>query len=487
LPDRNAAERVLLVDDERPIVDACTMGLNRAGYDVRATTSPHEAIEIAIREPIDLVLTDIMMPQMSGIELLRTVKHLYPDAAGVMITGHGTMDAAIEALRAGATGFLLKPFTASELRMAVEDALSKSRVLKENVRLKTMLPLYESSKAFYGEMGLHQLTRTIVEQVARNVAADHVSLLLAEAPSPDGAPFRVAAAYPPNGVVTQVSEDVLTWVAKTEEPLVLNEGAATNLPAQLAGTPPPSAVMYLPLLANKKLVGILRIRKTGGSQTFGDPEIEMLTIQGSQAAIALQNAQLLKSVEDGYLDALSTLANVLEARDIETRGHVERLANNCVLIAKQLGLTAEDVEAVRVGALLHDIGKIGIPDAILRKPSSLSPEEYEVVRRHPVIGDRILAPIPQLQKARAAVLSHHERWDGTGYPFGLEAERIPLTARIVCVADAFDAMTETKPYHSGQSVVKALEELQRCKGTQFDPKVVDAFFEVLSAVQHATV
>jgi len=487
LPERAAAERILLVDDERPIVDACTMGLSRAGYEVRATTNPHEAIEIAIRDPIDLVLADIMMPGMNGIELLRTVKHLYPDAAGIMITGHGTMESAIDALRAGATGFLLKPFTASELRLAVEDALAKSRIMKENVRLKALMPLYESSKAFYRETSIDALARTIAEQFAKSVSAEQVTILLADDPAAAETSYRIVASYPLGSFVPPANEDIVAWVAKTAEPLMLNEGSATNLPASLSGVLQPSIVMYIPLLRAQGVLGMVRVRKGAAGQPFGDPEVEMLSIQASQAAIALQNALLMKDLESGYLEALGSLANALEARDLETRGHVERISSQGVAIARQLGLSEGDVEAVRVGALLHDIGKIGIPDAILRKPGPLTPEEYEVVKRHPIIGDKILAPIPQLQKARPAVIAHHERYDGTGYPFSLKGEDIPIQARIVTVVDAFDAMTESRPYHAAMSIVRALEELQWNKGTQFDPRVVDAFFEVLHAVQRTPV
>jgi response regulator RpfG family c-di-GMP phosphodiesterase len=485
LPDPGAGERILLVDDERPIVDACTMGLKRAGYEVRGTTSPHEAIDMAIRDPYDLVLTDIMMPGMSGIELLRTVKHLYPEIAGVMITGHGTMEAAIEALRAGATGFLLKPFTASELRLAVEDALAKSRVMKENMRLKALMPLYESSKALYGEMSLDRLTKALTEHIARSIEADEVSVLLADNSSGGGRSFRVEAEYSSNGRPQPVSSDVLEWVATTAEPLMMTEGANTNLPAELSGVPRAGAVLYLPMITNGILVGVLRVKKSGAAERFPDAEVEMLSIESSQAAIAIHNALLMRDLENGYLEALGALANALEARDIETRGHTERLSRNAFIIAKQMGLPTAEIEAARVGALLHDIGKIGIPDSILRKPEKLTPEEFAIIKQHPLIGDRILAPIPQLQKARAAVLCHHERWDGTGYPHGLKGAEIPMAARIVAVVDAFDAITETRIYHAGESIVHALEELRRGRGTHFDPAVVDAFFEVLNSVQRA--
>jgi response regulator RpfG family c-di-GMP phosphodiesterase len=473
------ADRILLVDDERPIVDAATTSLRRAGYFVASTTSPHEAIEMAIREPFDLLLSDIMMPGMTGIELLRTVKHLYPDIAGIMITGHGTMEAAIEALKAGATGFLLKPFTASELRAAVDDALAKSRVLKENLRLKALMPLYESSKAFYQEMGLDRLTGAIVEQLKKSVGADDVAVLLAEASGGDTPSFHPDAAFPAGPRIAADTPDVLDWVARTAEPLMVQEGGVTNLPQELSGVPRPGAVLYLPMMTNGALVGILRVKKAGIDQHFGDTELEMLSIQASQAAIAIHNSTLIRDLENGYLDALAALANALEARDVETRGHTERLSTNSVLIAKQLVLATDEIESARVGALLHDIGKIGIPDNILRKPGKLTAEEFALIKQHPLIGDRILAPIPQLQRARGVVLGHHERFDGSGYPYGLAGDDIPIAARIVAVADTFDAVTETRPYHAGESVVQALEVLQENKGKLFDPKVVDAFFEVL--------
>lgn len=479
MQDLTQADRILLVDDERPIVDAAATSLRRAGYVVAATTSPHEAIEMAIREPFDLLLSDIMMPGMNGIELLRTIKHLYPDIAGVMITGHGTMESAIEALRAGATGFLLKPFTAGELRVAVEDALAKSRVLKENLRLKALMPLYESSKAFYQEMSLDRLTAAIAEQLRKSVGADDVTVLLAEPGGEDGPRFRTEAALPAGPRISADTPDVLEWVARTAEPLMVQEGGVTNLPQELSGVPRPGAVLYLPMMTNGSLVGILRVKKAGVDQHFADTELEMLSIQASQAAIAIHNSTLIRDLENGYLDALAALANALEARDVETRGHTERLSTNSVLIARQMALSSEDVESARVGALLHDIGKIGIPDNILRKPGKLTAEEFALIKQHPLIGDRILAPIPQLQRARAVVLGHHERYDGTGYPQGLAGEDIPIAARIVAVADTFDAVTETRPYHPGDSVVRALEVLQEGRGTHFDPKVVDAFFEVL--------
>src|SRR4051812_27472407 len=256
------------------------MGLSRSGYRVSSTTSPHEAIEMAIREPFDLLLADIMMPGMNGVELLRTIKHLYPDIAGVMITGHGTMEVAIEALRAGANGFLLKPFTAGELRLSVEDALAKNRVLKENVRLKALMPLYESSRAFYHEMSLDRLTQTITEQLAKSIGADQVSVLLADQTA-EAPTFQDQAlpAQAGGSLISPVSSELLEWVAKTQEPLTVREGGISNLPPEISAIPRRGAVMSPPLPASGSLVGTLGVKKAGTDKQFPDGEIEMLSIR----------------------------------------------------------------------------------------------------------------------------------------------------------------------------------------------------------------
>jgi len=194
----------------------------------------------------------------------------------------------------------------------------------------------------------------------------------------------------------------------------------------------------------------------------------------------------LRAVETSYQNTLLALVAALDAREHETSDHSQRVVRYTSAIAKALGFHGLELAEIARGALLHDIGKIGVPDNILRKPGKLTAEEFDVIKQHPIIGDRILAPIPQLQKARAVVLGHHERWDGTGYPYGLAGDEIPISARIVTVADAFDAVTETRIYHAGESPVRALEELQRGRGTHFDPKVVDAFFDVLRAAQRVT-
>jgi putative nucleotidyltransferase with HDIG domain len=185
--------------------------------------------------------------------------------------------------------------------------------------------------------------------------------------------------------------------------------------------------------------------------------------------------------EDLYLNyraTLRSLASALEARDAETRGHSRRVVAYCLRLGRELGLSDREMVALEHGALLHDIGKIGTPDAILLKPTSLSPEEWLVMRRHIDQGVEILRGIEFLREATSVVAQHHEKWDGSGYPVGLRGEQICLNARIFAVADAMDAITSDRPYRAGQSFEVASQELIACVGTHFDPQVVAAFLAV---------
>ena len=172
---------------------------------------------------------------------------------------------------------------------------------------------------------------------------------------------------------------------------------------------------------------------------------------------------------------VESLLAALRARDLDTYAHSKRAVSISLLLGRECGLNQEEMRALELGALLHDIGKIGVPDAVLHKPGELNPEEWLVMRRHPHYGQGILQSLTFLEEAARVVFQHHENWDGSGYPLGLRGEEIDLNARILIVADAFDAMTSDRVYRTATSYDVALAELKRCAGTQFDPQVVEAF------------
>jgi putative two-component system response regulator len=193
-----------------------------------------------------------------------------------------------------------------------------------------------------------------------------------------------------------------------------------------------------------------------------------------------------RQLHQAYLDTVKVLAVAVEARDPYTGDHIDRVTRLAVAVAQELGLNGDKLEEVEMGTILHDVGKIGVEDAILRKPTGLAPEEWQAMQAHPQIGARLLSEVDFLKPYVPYVLYHHERYDGKGYPHHLAGEQIPLEGRIVAVADAFDAMTSDRPYRPAMSVETAIQELQRGAGTHFDPTVVAAFGKVVSSLVKET-
>ena len=211
---------------------------------------------------------------------------------------------------------------------------------------------------------------------------------------------------------------------------------------------------------------------------FTHENLTLLNTISTQAATAIENANLYNDLLTVYLNTIQSLAAAIDAKDSYTHGHSKRVAQYALIIAKELGLVDDELETLKHTALLHDIGKIGISEAILLKPGSLTEEEFRCIKSHPVVGAHILQSIEFLKEVRQQLRYHHERFDGRGYPEGLSAEEIPLGSRIISVADTFDAITSTRPYRKGMLPEFAIEEIKKNSGSQFDPRIVEAFLKV---------
>jgi HD-GYP domain-containing protein (c-di-GMP phosphodiesterase class II) len=234
--------------------------------------------------------------------------------------------------------------------------------------------------------------------------------------------------------------------------------------------------------AGEAVMGVARI----GAEAFDEAERALLEAVTESTAhslarhrLARERDDLFQRLEETNLGIAAALAAALEAKDEYTADHARSIADLAVLVGVKLGMTLEQVRDLRLGAILHDIGKIAVPDAILNKPAALTPEEYEIVKGHALAGEQILEPVPFLDAVRKIVRHDHERWDGGGYPDGLCGAEIPLGSRIVFVVDAFHAMTSNRPYRTAMSEAEAVERLRSAAGTQFDPVVVEAFVRVL--------
>ena len=336
--EKNQQPHLLIVDDEVE-VRSVLHDLLSESYQCCEASSAEEALAQLRERDYELVISDITMSGMTGLEMIPHVKVISPDTVIVMISGMQTIESAINALRLGAFDYLMKPF---DLRQA-EAAIARA---------------YEH----------HELI------VAKRRYENHLEEL-----------------------------------------------------------------------------------------------VEQRTAELDQA---------LDSLENAYRTTLQALTAALETRDSETHGHSERVVTFSLRLGREYGLTTPELKALEFGSLLHDIGKIGVPDAILRKPAKLTDEEWVRMREHPMHGQQILRGIKFLEGAAKVVAQHHEKWDGSGYPLGLKSEEIDICARIFSVADAFDAITSDRVYRQGRPYEAASQELDEWVGRQFDPKVVEAFHRV---------
>jgi len=238
------------------------------------------------------------------------------------------------------------------------------------------------------------------------------------------------------------------------------------------------SLMSVPMVLEGKSIGAIQAANKRGGQLFNNDDLSLFRSIADSAALAISNAQLVANLQESYDLTLDALSAALDLRDRETEGHSRRVVEYTARLAQQIGLDKDTLTDIRRGALIHDIGKIGVPDAVLHKPGPLDVEERKIIEKHPRAGYEMLLGIPYLQEEIKIVLAHQEKWDGTGYPFGLKGEAIPLGARLFAIADTFDALTSDRPYRKGRPYEVARQIIAEETGKQFDPLAVEAFLAI---------
>jgi putative nucleotidyltransferase with HDIG domain len=239
-----------------------------------------------------------------------------------------------------------------------------------------------------------------------------------------------------------------------------------------------ASILCILLRTPRKRLGVLHLDRGPLQNPFTKDDLHLADALAAHVSAGIESAQLLKKQRELFLNTIEMLAQAVELRDPSTGGHTRRVKEYSMLLSHQLELSPEDLERIKIGTPLHDIGKIGIDDAILRKKSRLTPQEFDIMKSHTTKGAKILEQVPDLASVIPIVRSHHERWDGCGYPDKLAGEQIPRLARIVAVCDAFDAMTSDRPYREGIAADQAFAEIERQRGKQFDPVIADAFLTI---------
>lgn len=502
----NAQGNILIVDDE-PAIRKVLRGVAERALHLSVTEANdgEEALSLLSCCNPEVVVTDIRMPGMDGVALLRRIKEIDPAIAVVLVTGYPSLDVAIDAMKEGASDFLTKPFRLEQVQVVVEKALREGRLLRENHHLKEEIhrkraieelneKLHRKVKQMAGLCSLGEtiaafplnrdaILRAMIKEAREATEAGAVFFVV---PGGNGESFRTLFRHPEADASDEQGGDAtdvgfLTQVLRRRMPLIQRAKWKPSDPSSVWVTAQRSSAsrIAVPLLIKGEVMGLLCAWGKVRGEDFDQQDLSCLSELAKRASLGLENKFLYESLYEVLMSTLRSLVSTIEARDPYTKQHSQRVTDLAVLIATQLECTPEQVDTVRVAGYLHDLGKLGVKDSVLLKKDRLTDEEFEQIKAHPVIGEEIIRPIGFLPEERGVIRHHHERWDGKGYPDGIGGEEIPFLARIITVADAFDAMTSDRPYRPRMSLEKGVEEILKNQGTQFDPTVVQGFRAVL--------
>ena len=467
--------RVLLVDDNASVLRFLASAFSSNNCQVTTAATAEQALEQLGDDPFHLVVSDIKMPGLSGLDLLRAVKGKQPGTPVVLITGVPSVNSAVFGLRHGAYDYLPKPFSITE----VKDLIGRLRRDRADGNGNVNYPAGLTEELARRQAGVEAISRIgevalqglepslfaakVLEYTMQSLRCDGALMLLRD----QGGQFNASR----TGEASLVGQ-ILALLHASFGDVVKTGGRET-----FVLTKPEHGFEGLAALVPGvgDAMGILCVGRSAENGAFLPDEKALLLGYAQTTAVALQKILLREHLERNLIDTISSFVIALESKDPYLKGHSARVSLYSGELATVMGVAPADVVLMSRAGMLHDLGKLVIMDNILRKPRQLTEEEFELIRTHPVVGDKILKPLRFLACEAKAVRHHHERYDGKGYPDGLKGDDIPLIARVVTVADAFDAMTSDRPYRSKRPLATAMEEIVRGAGTQFDPVAADAF------------
>lgn len=470
---------LLVVDDESSICEILGQFLRKKAYTVSTVNNVNEALEIIKKTAVDLIVSDIKMPGLSGVDLLKYVKENYPTIPVLLTTGFPTLDTAIEALKLGAYDYLTKPFHLEEISEKIKRALFNKKLEEDNLLFSKLVSLHETTKELSSTLDADELNSKILDYTTKMVKADGSSLMIFDSTGRLSINETFGEGFNREYFQKKTFYVASVYVSQNGEPLILDQGT-TDLPDSILPVPSDiQSYIVFPLKTPSATLGVLHLLRRNGREPFSNLDLEIINVLSSQASISIENVRLYHNIRDNYLKTIRAFALAVEAKDEYTHGHSENVMKYTMILAKNLGLPDNELELVKYAGLLHDIGKIGVSELILNKAGRLTTQEFEEIKKHPELGARIIADVPFLKSLVPLVLYHHEFYCGGGYPSGISGSDIPFGARILSVADAYEAMTSNRPYRKALLPEVASSILEKERGRQFDPIIIDAFLEII--------
>jgi response regulator RpfG family c-di-GMP phosphodiesterase len=444
---------------------------HRLSLDMQFYVQPEEVLEAAhtLEKPIAAVISDQVMPHIQGLELLSRVKKLRPDTQKVLLTGYAGIDSAVRAVNDRLVDkYLTKP---------VEDPADFLNIIEHLVRefhlrrvavlqRQSLMAQFDFIRVITGASSLDFAMEATSRFLLRQIMGSWTSVLLWEN---DKLVEKSSAGRGAEGGLDEATlQSIAGRMKDSRVPCIMEIPPAAD---------DSDALTAVGLMTDQAFIGAVVGRRR--KQAMDRNDRLLLTFVADVASITIGRFKDRQALEDYYVGTMASLMDVVEAKDRYTRGHTDRVVELAIALARRTGMDEEDLKDLQYAAALHDLGKLAVPESILGKAGKLLPWEYDIIKEHPARADTILAHLKFLDKARMIIRSHHERYDGSGYPDGLAGEEILLGGRILAVVDSYDAMTSTRPYRTSMAQADALDEIARGAGSQFDPRLASAFIDMM--------
>ena len=458
--------------------------LEGKGYGVLQAGGRQEALDKAAEWDCAVAVLDLFMPDANGLELGDEIRSRSPDTQIMILTGQGDKDSAIEGIKHGVFAYLEKgSLDIARLDLSVRQAAERSRLQKENQELVARLresnqlltALHDWAANLTAQAHVDRLLDRLMLAAKELLRAETCRVLLFQRIANEGFLIEESAgdgADTVRGMRLHPSEGIVVLAVRENKPIQLADPRShpqfcqrcDDLPATLPG------FLCAPIVHGGVLGSLI---VAGRDPDFGPEDLDVLTLLGRQAAVGIDNARTHEQGINFFTHTSQILVSILDRMDVLYLGHSRAVAALADMLTRRLGMGDAERRHIHYAALLHDIGKVCLDPELLRGP--VSEEQLQLIREHPALGVQLLRPITAWAEILPIILAHHERWDGRGYPSGLQGEEIPVGARVISVVDAFDAMIRDTPHGPGRVPEEALAELEACAGTQFDPRLVRLF------------
>ena len=484
--------KILVVDDEKSILEIFERYFeSETNHTLLTASDGVEALEIIMSEPINCCFTDLLMPRLDGLQLARKIYQYDNTIPVVVMTGYPSMDIAIETLKNGVVDFITKPFQMEQILPTISKVMTARSTFIENILLKEEAEkrkkLVKINKELQGKLKEVETINFVLQKMGQATDSKDLFKILVNLSGKithcDEAHFCFFTQEMKDyEIITSFfrdenkKRDDAVYIEKEMAKKIGDDG----IPYLIKGRNGCGNIIAIPLKIRSRVFGILTSIINTEDKYFSEKDIYYLNFLIEKASFSIENLALYENIYENLFSTLYAFVEAIEARDPYTKQHSTSVSRYAMSIASKMGCSQEEIVRLNISGNLHDIGKIGIPDHILLKQGQLTDDEYKIIKKHPVIGSNIIGHLGMWTEEQDIIRHHHERFDGKGYPDSLKGEDIPFLARILSIADVYDALTTDRSYRQGMSHDVAVEIIRENSGSQFDPKIVGVFLDLCS-------